>query len=114
MQEGMRQAAIRIMDTNNLTIKNVITKPRFSSGRVFKQDIQLRPSSNSMNLIGCTFYIADVGDMTWRKTRRADSIRHLHQLHDGGHAAAHHRGREIGQTGELHRRWEKKVSKTLL
>ena len=67
VQEGMRQAAIRIMDTNNLTIKNVVTKPRFSSGRVFKQDIQLRPSSKSMNLIGCNFYIADVGDMTWRK-----------------------------------------------
>lgn len=67
VQEGNRQAAIRFMDTDSLTMRNVKTKPRFSNGRVFKQDIQLRPSSNSMNLIGCTFYIADVGDMTWRK-----------------------------------------------
>lgn len=67
VQEGPKEAAIRFMDTNNLTIKNVITKPWFNNGKVSKQDIQLRPASKVMNIIGCTFYVADVGDMTWRK-----------------------------------------------
>ena len=66
VQQGTRQAAIRMMDVDNFTMKHVITKPYLINGKVYKQDIQLRPSSKTMNIIDCTFDIADVGDMTWR------------------------------------------------
>ena len=65
--QGTKEAAIRFMNVDNLTIRNVVTKPHFNGGRILKQDIQLRPASKTMNIIGCKFYIADVGDMTWRK-----------------------------------------------
>jgi hypothetical protein len=61
------ETAIRVMDVNNLTIIAVKTQPFFyKPGHEWKQDIQLRPSSDLIRLIDCTFYNPDVGDMTWR------------------------------------------------
>jgi RTX calcium-binding nonapeptide repeat (4 copies) len=61
------EAAIRVMDVNDLTIIGVKTQPFFyKPGQEWKQDIQLRPSAELIRLIDCTFYNPDVGDMTWR------------------------------------------------
>ena len=61
------EAAIRIMDVNNATLEDIITTPWFyKSGQEWKQDVQLRPSSKDIQVIGCHFYQPDVGDMTWR------------------------------------------------
>jgi hypothetical protein len=62
------ETAIRVMNVNDLTLINVKTKPwMYKPGQIWKQDIQIRPSSKSVKIINCNFYIADVGDMTWRK-----------------------------------------------
>ena len=61
------EAAIRIMNVNDLTLKGIRTKPWFyTSGKVWKQDVQLRPDSNIIKVINCNFYQVDVGDMVWR------------------------------------------------
>jgi hypothetical protein len=61
------EAAIRVMDVNDLTIIGVKTAPfLYKPGQEWKQDIQLRPSSQLIRLIDCTFYNPDIGDMTWR------------------------------------------------
>jgi hypothetical protein len=61
------EAAIRVMDVNDLTIIGVKTTPFFyKSGQEWKQDVQIRPSSDLIRLIDCTFYNPDIGDMTWR------------------------------------------------
>jgi hypothetical protein len=61
------EAAIRVMDVNNLVLIGVKTRPWFyKPGREWKQDVQLRPSSNKIQVIACDFYQPDVGDMTWR------------------------------------------------
>jgi hypothetical protein len=61
------EAAIRVMDVNNLTIIGVKTTPfYYKPGQEWKQDIQLRPSAQLIRLIDCTFYNPDIGDMTWR------------------------------------------------
>ena len=68
VQQGSKEAAIRFMNVNDLTLKGVITKPHYGSGgRILKQDVQLRPSSRSFKIINCHFGIIDIGDMTWRK-----------------------------------------------
>jgi hypothetical protein len=70
------EAAIRMMDVNTLTMIHVATKPWFyKSGEEWKQDVQLRPSSGSMTLEDCSFYQADIGDMTWRAP--ADPINYV-------------------------------------
>jgi hypothetical protein len=62
------EAAIRIMNVNSLTLKGIRTTPWFyKPGQEWKQDVQLRPSSNIIKVINCNFYQVDVGDMTWRK-----------------------------------------------
>jgi len=61
------EAAIRIMDVNTAVLKGITTRPWFyKSGQEWKQDVQLRPSSNLIQVISCNFYQPDVGDMTWR------------------------------------------------
>jgi hypothetical protein len=68
VQQGSKEAAIRFMNVNDLTLKGVITKPHIGSGgRILKQDVQLRPASKSFKIINCHFGIIDIGDMTWRK-----------------------------------------------
>jgi hypothetical protein len=64
--QGKTETAIRVMNVGNLTISHVKTKPYFKNGRIWKQDIQIRPESGHVKLINCTFYLPDVGDMTWR------------------------------------------------
>lgn len=67
VQQGSKEAAIRFMNVNDLTLKGVITKPHYNGGRILKQDVQLRPASKSFKIINCHFGIIDIGDMTWRK-----------------------------------------------
>ncbi len=65
------EAAIRIMDVNTLALIGVKTLPwLYKSGQEWKQDVQLRPSSNLITVTNCTMYQADVGDMTWRSPAR--------------------------------------------
>ena len=62
------ESPIRIMNVNNCTIIGVTTKPWFyKPGKIWKQDVQLRPASNKVTLVNCHFYLPDIGDMTWRK-----------------------------------------------
>lgn len=62
------EAAIRIMDVNKLVLKHVTTRPWFyKSGKEWKQDVQIRPSANLVQVIDCNFYQPDIGDMTWRQ-----------------------------------------------
>jgi hypothetical protein len=42
---------------------NFLNKP----GKIWKQDVQLRPASKHITLIDCDFYLVDIGDMAWRK-----------------------------------------------
>jgi hypothetical protein len=67
VQQGSKEAAIRFMNVNDLTLKGIITKPHYNGGRILKQDVQLRPASKSFKIINCHFGIIDIGDMTWRK-----------------------------------------------
>jgi hypothetical protein len=67
VRQGTKETAIRIMNVDNLTLKGITTKPYIKDGRIFKQDVQLRPSSKLINVINCHFGIVDIGDMTWRK-----------------------------------------------
>jgi hypothetical protein len=61
------EAAIRIMNVDNLTLKGIKTTPWFyKPGQEWKQDVQLRPRSNVIKVIKCNFYQPDVGDMLWR------------------------------------------------
>jgi hypothetical protein len=65
------EATIRVMDVDSLTLIGVTTRPWFyKPGREWKQDVQLRPSSNIIKVIDCNFYQPDVGDMTWRSPAR--------------------------------------------
>ncbi len=62
------EAAIRIMNVDDLTLIGVKTAPWFyKPGKIWKQDVQLRPSSKHITLLDCNFYLVDIGDMTWRK-----------------------------------------------
>ncbi len=62
------ETPIRVMNVDDLTLIGVTTKPWFyAPGKIYKQDIQIRPASKRVRLINCNFYIADVGDMAWRK-----------------------------------------------
>jgi hypothetical protein len=62
------EAAIRIMNVDELSLIGVKTTPWFyKPGKIWKQDVQLRPSSKHITVIGCDFYQVDIGDMTWRK-----------------------------------------------
>lgn len=62
------ETAIRIMNVDDMTMIHVKTLPWFyKPGKEWKQDVQLRPSSKHITLIGCSFYQPDIGDMTWRK-----------------------------------------------
>jgi hypothetical protein len=62
------EAAIRIMNVDDMTMIGVKTKPWFyAPGKIWKQDVQLRPASKSIKIINCSFYLVDIGDMTWRK-----------------------------------------------
>jgi hypothetical protein len=57
-----------VMNVDSLTLIGVTTSPWFyKSGQEWKQDVQLRPSSNIIKVIDCNFYQPDVGDMTWRE-----------------------------------------------
>ena len=61
------ETAIRVMDVNNLTMYKVTTAPWFyKPGVIWKQDVQLRPTSGDITIIDCSFYMPDIGDMTWR------------------------------------------------
>lgn len=61
------EAAIRVMNVASLTLIGVKTKPwYYKPGKEWKQDIQIRPDSSTVNLVNCTFYQCDVGDMVWR------------------------------------------------
>jgi hypothetical protein len=61
------ETAIRVMDVNSMYLVGVTTKPWFyKPGREWKQDVQLRPSSNIIKVIACNIYQPDVGDMAWR------------------------------------------------
>jgi hypothetical protein len=61
------ETAIRVMDVNTLYLVGVTTKPWFyKPGREWKQDVQLRPSSNIIKVIACNIYQPDIGDMMWR------------------------------------------------
>jgi hypothetical protein len=65
--QAVGEAAIRIMDANKVILKGITTRPWFyKSGQEWKQDVQLRPSCNLIQVINCNFYQPDVGDMTWR------------------------------------------------
>ena len=62
------EAAIRVMNVDDMTMIHVKTLPWFyKPGKEWKQDVQLRPASKHITLIGCSFYQPDIGDMTWRK-----------------------------------------------
>ena len=62
------EAAIRIMDADDLTLIGIKTMPWFyKPGYEWKQDVQLRPASKHVSVIDCDFYQVDIGDMTWRK-----------------------------------------------
>jgi hypothetical protein len=62
------EAAIRSMNVDDLTLIGVKTAPWFyKPGKIWKQDVQLRPSSHHITVINCDFYLVDIGDMTWRK-----------------------------------------------
>jgi len=62
------ESPIRVMNVDSLTLKGIKTKPWFyKGGKIWKQDLQIRPSSGTIKVIDCNFYIADVGDMVWRK-----------------------------------------------
>ena len=61
------EAAIRVMDVGTLDLIGITTTPwMYKSGHEWKQDVQLRPSSDLIKVIDCNFYQPDVGDMTWR------------------------------------------------
>ena len=62
------EAAIRIMNVNDLALIGLKTSPWFyAPGKEWKQDVQLRPASKHISVIDCDFYMVDIGDMAWRK-----------------------------------------------
>ena len=63
------EAAIRVMDVDTLDLIGITTTPKwiYKSGHEWKQDVQLRPSSDLIKVIDCNFYQPDIGDMTWRE-----------------------------------------------
>src|SRR5205814_1594141 len=43
--QGSAETAIRVMNVDNMTLNKVRTQPFFKSGKIWKQDIQIRPKS---------------------------------------------------------------------